>query len=234
VTSLDRFGQQQFATSAKEQTAVAKENEKGAKAAVDNNKETKRDAKVATDAGKDKKTIQAAVDAKNAHIASETAKKAAEVANKVATHSVHITEHAKSALKDAHDALHQARVDSAGLSDSQKYDLKRAEAKLKEATKSAEFGEVKTAKYVKAKVDNKKLQKLEQKMDKIKKESNKKHENELEEMRKDIEDLRKELKKKEGDKAEDDALLQELQDQIKRWRRQTRRKTNTHKRATMR
>merc|ERR1719253_2183413 len=52
-------------------------------------------------------------------------------------------------------------------------------------------------------------------MDKLKKDSSKKNkkkqDDELEAMRKEIE----ELKKKEGDKAEDDALLQELQDQIK-------------------
>jgi len=215
VTSLDHFGQQHFAAPAKEQAAVAKEDKKDAKAAVVVDKETKKEAKVAVDAGKDQKATQAAADARNAHIASETAKNAAEVANKVAIHSVHLAGHAKSALKDAHDALHAARVDSVGLSDSQKYDLKKAEAKLKEATKTADYGEVKNAKYVKAKVDNKKLQKLERKMDKIKKEPSKKHENELEKMREEIDDLRKELKTKEGDKTEDDALLQELQDQIK-------------------
>jgi DNA repair exonuclease SbcCD ATPase subunit len=113
--------------------------------------------------------------------------------------------------------LHKARVDSAGLSKSQKHGLKTAEAKLKEATKSAEFGEVKNAKYVKAEVENKKLQKMEKKMDKIKKDSSKKKPNgELEAMRKEIEELRKELKEKEGDKTEDDALLQELADQIKK------------------
>merc|ERR1719247_992114 len=115
-----------------------------------------------------------------------------------------MTEHAKSALKDAHDALHAARVDSAGLSSSQKHELKQAEAKLKEATKSAEFGEVKNAKYVKAEVENKKLQKMEKKMENLKKKDSskkKKQDDELEAMRKEIEELRKELKKKEGDKA---------------------------------
>jgi hypothetical protein len=179
------------------------------------------DAKTVTKAAVDEKkkeptqAAQTEADAKNAHIAAETAKNAAKVATKIAKHSVHMTEHAKSALKDAHDALHKARVDSAGLSKSQKHDLKQAEAKLKEATKSAEFGEVKNAKYVKAEVENKKLQKMEKKMDKIRKESSKKkHDGELEAMRKEIEELRKELKEKEGDKAEDDALLQELGDQI--------------------
>jgi len=129
---------------------------------------------------------------------------------------VHLTEKAKAALKDAQDSLHKARVNTEGLSSSQKQSLKAAEAKLKEATKKAEYGEIKNAKYVKADVDNKKLQKLEEKMAKVKKDEKKKKDDELEAMRREIADLRKELKKKEGDKAEDDALLQELQDEIKR------------------
>lgn len=179
----------------------------------------------------------AAVDAENAHIAAEAAKEAAHVANKIATHSVHITQHAQSALKDARESLHKARVNTEGLSKQQKESLKIAEAKLKEATKVAEYGRVKNAKYVKAEVENKKLQKLDRKMDKVKEkeikikmesdktakekdirikmESDQSSDEELEAMRKEIEQLRKQLKDKEGDKADDDALLKELQDEIK-------------------
>merc|ERR1711865_653546 len=99
-------------------------------------------------------------DAENAHKAADTAKQAAKVATKVAKHSIKITEHAKSALKNAHDALHRARVDTEGLSSDQKQSLKIAEKKLKEATKDAEYGQVKDAKYTKAKVEDKKLEKL--------------------------------------------------------------------------
>jgi len=117
-------------------------------------------------------------------------------------------------LEKARDAVHQARTQSAGLSDDQKHSLKKAEAKLKEATKKAEYGQLKNAKYVKAKIENKKLQKMEKKMAKLKKETSQKDKDELEALRKEIEELRKELKKKEGDQAEDDAMLKELQDQI--------------------
>merc|ERR1711865_65156 len=107
--------------------------------------------------------VQAADDAKNAHAAAKNAKSAAEEANKVAVHSVHITQHAQSALKDAQNALHTARVNTEGLSKSQKHSLKTAEAKLKEATKVADYGAVKNAKYVKAEVkEDKKMEKLQE------------------------------------------------------------------------
>merc|ERR1719409_188182 len=94
---------------------------------------------------------QAEADAKNAHKAAKVAKEAAKVANKVAKHSVQMTEHAKSALKNAHDAVNKARVETEGLNSEQKESLKKAEKRLQEATKAAEYGEVKDAKYVKAK-----------------------------------------------------------------------------------
>jgi len=150
--------------------------------------------------------------ASSAHAAAESAKDAAKVANKIATHSIKLADNAKASLEKARDAVHKARVDGAGLSDSQKHSLKAAEAKLREATKKAEYGQVKNAKYVKAKAANEKLQKMEKKLAKLEKP---KKNDELEAMRREIEQLRKELKKKEGDKAEDDALLKELQDQIK-------------------
>jgi len=157
---------------------------------------------------------QVAADATNAHKAAKTAKQAANVATKVAKHSIKISEHAKSSLRNAHDALHRARVDSEGLSSDQKKSLKKAEKKLKEATKDAEYGAVKSAKYVKAEVENKKLEKLEKKMDKKKKEKKdeKEDDSELSAMRKELEKLRKKLNAK-GDKSDDDAL-KDLQKQI--------------------
>merc|ERR1711865_674955 len=112
-------------------------------------------------------------DAENAHKAADTAKQAAKVATKVAKHSVKITEHAKSALKNAHDALHRARVDTQGLSSDQKASLKKAEKHLREATKDAEYGQVKDAKYTKAEVQNKELKKIVKKMDDLKKDEKK-------------------------------------------------------------
>jgi len=165
---------------------------------------------------------QVKIDAENAHTAAETAKQAAKVATKVAKHSVHVTNFAKSALKDAHDALHRARVDTQGLSSDQKESLKVAEAKLKEATKDAEYGQVKNAKYVKSE-HNKDLAKMEAKMDKTKKTGS-----ELEVMRKEVQELRKLLKKKQagcedkGETPEEEALkdleqaLEEMEKQEKK------------------
>jgi len=155
------------------------------------------------------KDAQAQADATNAHMAAEKAKEAAKVSVKVAEHSVKITEHAKSALENAHDALHQARVDTQGLSSSQKASLKEAEKKLQEATKAAEYGQIKDAKYVKAGKENKKLKRLEKKMEDAHKA---KTDSELEEMRKEIDALRKELNEK-GDTSQDESL-KELEQQI--------------------
>jgi len=81
-------------------------------------------------------------DSANAKEAADVAKQAAVVANNVAEHSVKVTTHAKTALKHALGALHDARVDSEGLDKSQKSSLKKAEAKLREATKTAEYGKL--------------------------------------------------------------------------------------------
>jgi len=156
---------------------------------------------------------QATADEQNAHTAAQTAMQAAKVANKVAAHSVKITKHAKSALKDARDALHHARVDSKGLNGKQKESLKKAEAKLKEATKKAAYGDVQNAKYVKADVDNKRLQKLETKMDTVKA-SKPTAGDELDAMHKELDAMRHQLAQKGGDKDIDAALL-ELEDDLK-------------------
>merc|ERR1719183_1037565 len=62
----------------------------------------------------------AEVHAANAEAAASTAKQAAHVANQVAAHSVRITEDAQAALRHAHRALEDARVDAKGLSKDQK------------------------------------------------------------------------------------------------------------------
>jgi len=86
-------------------------------------------------------------EAKNAREAASSAKQAAHVANQVAAHSIDITQHAQSALKHASKALHGARVDTSGLSADQKESLRKAEEKLKSATQTADYGELKNAKY---------------------------------------------------------------------------------------
>jgi len=140
-------------------------------------------------------------------------------------------------LKKAHDAIHNARVDTAGLSSGQKRSLKAAEAKLKEATKKAEYGQLKTAKYVTAKVDNKKLAKMEEKMEKIKKSESKtksfqgSNDEELEAMRAEIKELREEVKKKEGEKADDAEMLKDLQDQIEQMEEEERKEDHKDKKS---
>jgi DNA repair exonuclease SbcCD ATPase subunit len=156
---------------------------------------------------------QAAADAQNAHTAAETAMHAASVANKVAVHSVHITKHAKSALKDAREALHAARVDTKGLSGDQKESLKKAEAKLREATKKAQYGDVKNAKYVKADVDNKRLQKLDNKMEEVKATKGTSGD-ELDALMQSIDELQHQLKEKGGDNDIEAALI-EIEDDLK-------------------
>jgi len=81
------------------------------------------------------------------------AKDAAVTANKVARHSIKVSGHARKALRHALGALHDARVESEGLSQDQKISLKLAEARLREATKKANHGDLKTFK------DDKDLQK---------------------------------------------------------------------------
>jgi len=164
----------------------------------------------------------AATDAQNAHQAAATAKEAASVATKVARHSIKMTEHAKSALKNSLDAVNRARVETSGLSVQQKRSLKLAESKLREATKDADYGSVREAKYVKAEASNKKLEKMDKKMDVIKEKQSldrfgKSHKkdadsSELEEMRKELDELRKQLKAK--GQNEDDEAIEELEKQI--------------------
>jgi len=152
----------------------------------------------------------AAADAQNAHQAAATAKEAASVAGKVARHSIKMTEHAKSALKNSLDAVNRARVETSGLSVQQTRSLKLAESKLREATKDADYGSVREAKYVKAEASNQKLEKMDKKMDVIKEKQE--ASSELEEMRKELDELRKQLKAK--GQTEDDEAIEELEKQI--------------------
>lgn len=156
---------------------------------------------------------QAATDAANAHKAAETAKQAAAVANKVARHSVHMTVHAKDALKTAKDAVHKARVDTQGLSIDQKESLQKAEAKLTDATKSTEYGAVKDARYaeMEGSLVNKDLDGLQKKLDQSK-DLQKTEMTELEQMRSELKQIAIDLEKKTGRKlsaAEAEDLLQE-------------------------
>jgi len=128
--------------------------------------------------------------------AAEKATKAAKVANKVATHSVKIIGNSKKALKHALGALHDARVESAGLAKDQKDSLKKAEAHLREATK--------TANYVK-------LQKLQQNLDKTKASGT-----EREQMRRETEELRKKLREKNVDDKDIDKGLNDLDADLER------------------
>lgn len=128
--------------------------------------------------------------AQSAKDSATAAKKAAKAANKVAKKGKRIIGHAKKSLKHALGALHDARVDSAGLSKQQKKKLRKAEAHLREATKKAHFG---------------KLQKLQNDLEKNK------QVDEKEQMRSEIEGLRKQLKDKKADDKDTSRSLDDLE-----------------------
>jgi len=153
---------------------------------------------------------QVNADADNAKQAADVAKQAAVVANSVAEHSIKITSHAKSALTHALGALHDARVESSGLNRNQKDSLKSAEAKLREATKSADYGKLKK---VKNSGDLQK-EKMQKDLDKKKGKSS-----ELGQMKTDVRELRSRLKKKGGD-AESDKELADLEADIEKLEKQ--------------
>jgi len=145
-------------------------------------------------------------DADNAKSAADTAKQAAVVANNVAEHSMKVTTHAKKALHHALGALHDARVESNGMNKNQKESLKKAEAKLREATKTADFGKLKK---VKGAEDLQKEQ-MEADLDKKSKKSS-----ELEQMRSEVREMRSRIKEKGGD-AETEKELAELEADLER------------------
>jgi len=137
--------------------------------------------------------------------AAAAAKQAATVANKVATHSVKVKHHAKAALKHALGALHDARVESAKLNKGQRESLKKAEARLREATQTAEHGKIK---QVKAARD---LQK-ERMQDNLNKRSRM---SEREQMQQEIEELRRQLKDKNIADGDIDKSLSDLEGDLK-------------------
>jgi len=138
-----------------------------------------------------------AMDAKRA---SKVAKQAAKVANKVAKHSMKIVGHSKKALTHALGALHDARVESNGLGKAQKQSLKKAEAHLREATKTAEFGKLKKTQ------DEKDAQRAKMEAALKKRQGGL---SEKERMRQEIQELRRKLKEK---NIEDKDILQALDD----------------------
>lgn len=143
-------------------------------------------------------------DAQNAKQAAKVARQAAVVANKVAAHAIKITGHAKKSLTHALGALHDARVESAGLDQKQKETLKKAEAHLREATKAADHGQLKKIKSAKDLEREKMQAQLEVKGPK----------NEREHMRQEIEELRKQLKEKNIDDKDINKALDDLEAEL--------------------
>jgi len=159
----------------------------------------------APEASPQPKKADVKADAHHAKKAAEVAKQAAQVANKVATHSVKVTHHAKKALQHALGALHDARVESSGLDKRQKDTLKKAEAHLHEATKTAEHGDLKKLK------DTRDLQKEKMEAD-LKRKGGM---SERDQMRHEIQELREKLKAKNVDDKDIDKALDELEQDLK-------------------
>jgi len=149
---------------------------------------------------------------KQAKKAAKVAKEAAIVANRVAEHSVKITGHAKKALKHALGALHDARVETEGLKDHQKKSLKKAEAHLREATKKAEYGELKRYKggTMEEKMASGELQKqkMQDDLDDAKKSKGRRTEREA--MVEESKELRRRLKEKNADRKDLDKEFDKL------------------------
>jgi len=146
------------------------------------------------------------VHAQQAKEAAKVAKQAAKVATNVAKHSVKVTHHAKKALKHALGALHDARVDSSGLDKRQKDTLKKAEAHLREATQTADHGELKKRKDT----QDLKKQKMEEDL------KRKGGISEREQMHHEIKELREKLKEKKVDDKDIDKALDELEDDLEK------------------
>jgi len=109
------------------------------------------------------------------------------VANRVAQHSVKVSVHAKKALQHALGALHEARIDSAGSNKHQAESLAKAEAHLRDASETAEHGELKKTQV------ERDLQKEKMQADLNKAAKGK---TEKEQLRQEIHDLRKRLEEK--------------------------------------
>jgi len=142
------------------------------------------------------------VHAMNAKKAAKVAKQAAKVANKVAKHSMKIVGHSKKALTHALGALHDARVESNGLGKAQKQSLKKAEAHLREATKTAEYGQLKKTQDEKDALRTKMEADLKKRQGGL---------SEKERMRQEIQELRRKLKEKNIDDKDIHQALDDLE-----------------------
>merc|ERR1719253_855042 len=126
---------------------------------------------------------------------------------------MHITKHAQKSLHHALGALHDARVETEGLSQKQKESLKKAESRLREATKKADYGKLKkledkdTADIKKDKMQDEMDQKIEDQKIKVTYK-----EDECQHMGEEIKRLRQELGEKGGD-ADIDKDLSAIEDQ---------------------
>lgn len=109
---------------------------------------------------------------------------------------------AKKALKHALGALHDARVDSKGLNKGQKESLKKAEAHLREATKTAEYGKLKKVKNTQDLQKEDMQKRLDKRTGTL---------SEREQMRQEIEELRRVLKEKNIDDKDINKALDELE-----------------------
>lgn len=105
-------------------------------------------ANASEDAPPKQEVEQAAV--RNATKAAVRAAEAASIANKVADHTVNVVRETQFSLDKSRRAVHDARATTEGLSRRQKELLKNAEAKLRDATRRAEYGKLEQAKYLKA------------------------------------------------------------------------------------
>merc|ERR1719235_2478772 len=181
--------------------------------------------------------VSAEADASNAKQAASVARQAAKVANKVAEHSVHIVKHSQKALHHALGALHDARVDTQGLTQDQKDSLKKAEGRLREATKKADYGKLQKVEDQSA-LDRKKA-KMQEEIEKIeaakaeKKALTKKvskQKEELEQLRSEVKHMRKELAEKGGD-AEEDKALHDMEDMLNNRKESDKNPTNDELKA---
>merc|ERR1719215_1919701 len=145
-------------------------------------------------------------DAKNAKEAAKVARHAAQLANKVAEHSIKVVGHSKHALKHALGALHDARVESSGLDKRQKDTLKKAEAHLREATKTADHGQLKKMH------DTHDLQKDKMEQDLERKQGI----SEREHMHHEIHELRESLEEKKVNDKDVNKALDELEEELEK------------------
>jgi len=165
--------------------------------------------------------VQAKIDAHNAREAANTAKDAASIANQVAKNSVMAAANAQAALKDAHDVIHAARIQSEGLSTDQQESLRKAEAKLRATMVTLPPTEVRVGDSATSD-----MRVVEHRVDRMKAKIAKTaaSDNELASMQEELRQLHSQLDSSRaqaggsGDKSADqmDEELTELQDMLKR------------------